>query len=33
MGHDEKSFAGLVYLKHILGGIEYALGKKPSSKL
>lgn len=33
MGHDEKSFADPMYLKHLLGGIEYALGKKPAAVL
>jgi type 1 glutamine amidotransferase len=33
MGHDAKTFAEPLYVKHLLGGIEYALGKKPSAKL
>lgn len=33
MGHDEKSFADPLFLKHLLGGIEYAMGKKPKAKL
>ncbi|MDB5262275.1 MAG: ThuA protein [Adhaeribacter sp.] len=33
LGHDEKSFADSLYLKHLLGGIEYAMGTKPQAKL
>ena len=33
MGHDAKTFAEPLFLKHLLGGIEYALGKKPEAKL
>ena len=33
MGHDAKSFADDLYLKHLLGGIEFALGTKPDAKL
>jgi type 1 glutamine amidotransferase len=33
MGHDAKTFAEPLYLKHLLGGIEYALGKKPEARL
>ena len=33
MGHDDKSFADPLFLKHLLGGIEYAMGKKPTDKL
>jgi type 1 glutamine amidotransferase len=29
LGHTDESFADPLYLKHILGGIEYAMGKKP----
>ena len=28
LGHTDESFADPLYLKHILGGIEYAMGKK-----
>ncbi len=28
LGHTEESFADPLYLQHILGGIEYAMGKK-----
>jgi type 1 glutamine amidotransferase len=33
MGHDAKTFAEPLFLKHLLGGIDYALGKKPDAKL
>ena len=33
MGHEEKSFADPLVLKHLLGGIEYAMGSKPTAKL
>jgi uncharacterized protein len=33
MGHDAKTFAEPLFLKHLLGGIEYALGKKPDARL
>ncbi len=33
LGHDNKSFEDPLYLKHLLGGILYALGKKPDAKL
>lgn len=33
LGHDNTSFADPLYLKHILGGIEYAMGKKPDAML
>jgi uncharacterized protein len=33
LGHTEESFADPLYLKHILGGIEYAIGASPASKL
>jgi uncharacterized protein len=33
MGHDAKTFVEPLFLKHLLGGIEYALGKKPEAKL
>lgn len=33
MGHDNKSFEDPLYLQHILGGIEYALGMKPDATL
>ncbi len=33
MGHDEKSFADPLYLKHVLGGIKYALGQQPNAIL
>jgi type 1 glutamine amidotransferase len=33
LGHTEESFADPLYLKHILGGIEYAMGASPTSKL
>lgn len=33
MGHDEKSFADPLYLKHLLGGIKYAMGTKVNAKL
>jgi len=33
LGHDNTSFADPLYLKHILGGIEYAMGKKPDATL
>jgi uncharacterized protein len=33
MGHEEKSFADPLVLKHLLGGIEYAMGAKPAAKL
>jgi type 1 glutamine amidotransferase len=33
LGHDDKSFADPLYLEHLLGGIEYAMGKKPDAKL
>lgn len=29
LGHTDESFTDPLYLKHILGGIEYAMGKKP----
>lgn len=29
LGHTDESYADPLYLKHILGGIEYAMGKKP----
>jgi cytochrome c len=28
LGHTDESYADPVYLKHLLGGIEYAMGKK-----
>jgi uncharacterized protein len=33
LGHDAKTFAEPLYLKHLLGGIEYALGKKVEARL
>jgi uncharacterized protein len=33
LGHDEKSFADPLYLNHLLGGIEYAMGTKPQTKI
>jgi len=33
LGHTDESFADPLYLKHILGGIEYAMGRKPQAKL
>ncbi len=33
LGHTEESFADPLYLKHILGGIEYAMGASPTAKL
>lgn len=33
LGHTEESYADPLYLKHILGGIEYAMGKKHHRKL
>jgi uncharacterized protein len=33
LGHDEKTFADPLFLKHLLGGIEYALGAKPAATL
>ena len=33
LGHDEKTFADPLFLKHLLGGIEYAMGAKPTAKL
>ena len=33
LGHDNTSFEDPLYLKHILGGIEYAMGKKPEAML
>jgi uncharacterized protein len=33
MGHDAKTFAEPLFLTHLLGGIEYALGKKPEARL
>ncbi|MEP7279240.1 MAG: ThuA domain-containing protein [Bacteroidota bacterium] len=33
LGHVEESFADLLYLRHILGGIEYAMGIKHPRKL
>lgn len=31
LGHTEESYADPLYLKHILGGIEYAMGMKPAN--
>ncbi len=33
MGHDNKSFEEPLYLQHILGGIQYAMGMKPNAKV
>jgi type 1 glutamine amidotransferase len=33
LGHDEKTFADPLFLKHLLGGIEYAMGAKPTAKI
>ena len=33
MGHDEKSFSDPLFLKHLLGGIHYAMGMKANAKL
>jgi type 1 glutamine amidotransferase len=33
LGHDNKSFEDPLYLKHVLGGIEYAMGAKPNAVL
>lgn len=33
LGHDEKSFADPLYLQHLLGGINYAMGIKGKAKL
>lgn len=33
LGHDDKSFQDPLYLKHLLGGIEYAMGMKPNAVL
>lgn len=33
MGHDAKTFSEPMFLTHLLGGIEYALGKKPQARL
>ncbi len=33
LGHDNKSFEDPLYLKHILGGIRYAMGMKPDAVL
>lgn len=33
MGHDAKTFSEPLFLTHLLGGIEYALGKKPTARL
>jgi type 1 glutamine amidotransferase len=33
MGHDAKTFSEPLFLRHLLGGIEYALGKKPQARL
>ncbi|MGV3502702.1 MAG: ThuA domain-containing protein [Adhaeribacter sp.] len=33
MGHDAKTFAEPLFLKHLLGGIAYALGSKPEARL
>ncbi|MDB5260756.1 MAG: ThuA protein [Adhaeribacter sp.] len=33
LGHDEKTFADQLFLTHLLGGIEYAMGAKPTAKL
>jgi type 1 glutamine amidotransferase len=33
LGHTEESYTDPLYLQHLLGGIEYALGKKPGAKL
>lgn len=33
MGHDAKTFDEPLFLTHLLGGIEYALGKKPEARL
>lgn len=32
LGHTDESYADPLYLKHILGGIQYAMGKKASKK-
>jgi cytochrome c len=28
LGHTDESYADPLYLKHLLGGIQYAIGKK-----
>ncbi|MEJ7770197.1 MAG: ThuA domain-containing protein [Chitinophagaceae bacterium] len=33
MGHDAASYSEALYLQHVLGGIKYALGMKPTDKL
>jgi type 1 glutamine amidotransferase len=33
LGHDNTSFADPLYLKHVLGGISYAMGRKPDASL
>lgn len=33
MGHEKSSFADPLYLRHVLGGIEYAMGAKPDATL
>jgi type 1 glutamine amidotransferase len=32
-GHTDESFSEPLFLEHILGGIEYAMGRKPKAKL
>jgi type 1 glutamine amidotransferase len=32
LGHDNKSWEDLLYLQHVLGGIQYAMGTNPQSK-
>ncbi len=33
LGHDNKSYEDPLYLQHILGGIKYALGANPQTKI
>jgi type 1 glutamine amidotransferase len=33
LGHTDESFSEPLFLEHILGGIEYAMGRKPKAKL
>ena len=33
LGHDNKSYEDPLYLQHILGGIQYAMGANPKAKL
>lgn len=33
LGHTDESYSDPLYLRHILGGIEYAMGAKPLAKL